>query len=57
MTVAMQRLSVHVAEVTTSIFNLEDEEIKGKIIGRGEGISAPERETGVEFIIDETPER
>jgi len=57
MTVAMQRLSrSHVVEVTTSVFNLKDEEMKGKIIGReGRNIRALERETGVEFIIDETP--
>lgn len=57
MTVAMQRLSrSHVAEATTSIFNLENEDIKGKIIGReGRNIRALERETGVEFVIDESP--
>lgn len=57
MTAAMQRLSrSHVAEVTTSIFNLENEDIKGKIIGReGRNIRALERETGVEFVIDESP--
>ena len=54
---AMQRLArTHAAETTTSIFNLEDEELKGKIIGReGRNIRALERETGAEFIIDETP--
>jgi ribonuclease Y len=53
----MQRLSrSHVAEVTTSVFNLEDEEIKGKIIGReGRNIRTLERESGVELIVDETP--
>lgn len=57
MTTAMQRLSrSHVAEVTTSIFNLEDEELKGKIIGReGRNIRALEKETGAEFIVDEVP--
>jgi ribonuclease Y len=57
MTAAMQRLSrSHVAEVTTSVFNLEDEEIKGKIIGReGRNIRTLERESGVELIVDETP--
>jgi len=57
MAMAMQRLArTHAAETTTSIFNLEDEELKGKIIGReGRNIRALERETGAEFIIDETP--
>ena len=58
MTTAMQRYArSHVSEVTTSIFNLNDEDLKGKIIGReGRNIRALERATGVEFVIDETPE-
>lgn len=57
MTAAMQRLArVHVAEATTSVFHLEDEDLKGKIIGReGRNIRVLERETGVEFIMDESP--
>lgn len=57
MTTAMQRLArSYVSEVTTTVFNLEDEELKGKIIGReGRNIRTLERVTGVEFIIDETP--
>lgn len=57
MTTAMQRLSrSYVSEVTTTVFNLDDDELKGKIIGReGRNIRALERATGVEFIIDETP--
>jgi len=47
----------HVAEMTTTVFHLKDEEIKGKIIGReGRNIRALERATGSEFIIDETPD-
>jgi ribonuclease Y len=47
----------HVAEMTTTVFHLTDEEIKGKIIGReGRNIRALERATGSEFIIDETPD-
>ena len=47
----------HVAEMTTTVFHLNDEEIKGKIIGReGRNIRALERATGSEFIIDETPD-
>ncbi|MCX6702318.1 MAG: ribonuclease Y [Candidatus Wolfebacteria bacterium] len=58
MTTAMQRYArSQVAEMTTSTFTLKDEDIKGKIIGReGRNIRALERATGVEFIIDETPD-
>ena len=43
--------------MTTTVFHLHDEEIKGKIIGReGRNIRALERATGVEFVIDETPD-
>lgn len=46
-----------VAELTTTSFHLNDEEMKGKIIGReGRNIRALERATGVEFVIDETPD-
>ncbi len=57
-TIALQRFSrSHVSEVTTSVFPLGDEDIKGKIIGReGRNIRALERATGVEFVIDETPD-
>ncbi|HUC01326.1 MAG TPA: ribonuclease Y [Candidatus Paceibacterota bacterium] len=57
-TIALQRYArSHVAEMTTTLFHLEDEEIKGKIIGReGRNIRALERATGVEFIIDEAPD-
>lgn len=58
MTIAIQRYShSHVSEITTAIFNLENEDLKGKIIGReGRNIKALERSTGVEFIIDESPD-
>jgi len=57
-TTALQRYArSHVAEITTTIFPIGDEELKGKIIGReGRNIRALERATGVEFIIDEAPE-
>jgi len=57
-TIALQRYArSHVAEMTTTIFPLGDEELKGKIIGReGRNIRALERATGVEFIIDEAPD-
>ncbi|HVN26456.1 MAG TPA: ribonuclease Y [Candidatus Paceibacterota bacterium] len=57
-TTALQRYArSHVAEITTTIFPIKDDEIKGKIIGReGRNIRALERATGVEFIIDEAPD-
>ncbi|HUZ93028.1 MAG TPA: ribonuclease Y [Candidatus Paceibacterota bacterium] len=57
-TTALQRYArSHVAEITTTLFPLHDEELKGKIIGReGRNIRALERATGVEFVIDEAPE-
>lgn len=57
-TTALQRYArSHVSEVTTTVFRLADEELKGKIIGReGRNIRALERATGVEFVIDETPD-
>ena len=57
MTEAMQRLArSYVSEATTTVFNLNDDDLKGKIIGReGRNIKALERATGAEFIIDEAP--
>ena len=57
-TVALQRYARgHVAEMTTTVFPLADEDLKGKIIGReGRNIRALERATGVEFMMDETPD-
>ena len=54
----MQRYArSHVAELTTTVFNLTNEDLKGKIIGReGRNIRTLERLTGVEVIVDETPE-
>jgi len=55
---AIQRLSRSVSsEITTSVFTIDDEELKGKIIGReGRNIRALERLTGVDIIIDEAPD-
>ncbi|MEK7570134.1 MAG: ribonuclease Y [Patescibacteria group bacterium] len=55
---AIQRVaSPHTAETTTTIVQLPNEEMKGRIIGReGRNIKALELMTGVEIIVDETPE-
>lgn len=55
---AIQRTaSEHAIENCVSIFNLESDNLKGKIIGReGRNIRALEAATGVEIIVDDTPE-
>lgn len=54
----IQRVATEQAvENSVSIFNIESDEIKGRIIGReGRNIRAIEAATGVEIIVDDTPE-
>lgn len=56
-TVVQRYSRSHIGEVSTSIISLPSEEVKGKIIGKeGRNIRHFEKLTGVELVIDDTPD-
>ncbi len=55
---SIQRVATeHAVENSVSVFNIESDDVKGRIIGReGRNIRAIEAATGVEVVVDDTPE-
>jgi ribonuclease Y len=55
---SIQRIAAETAiENSVTVFNIESDEIKGRVIGReGRNIRALEAATGIEIIVDDTPE-
>ncbi|MBQ0080524.1 MAG: ribonuclease Y [Alistipes sp.] len=55
---SIQRVATETAiENSVTVFNIDSDEVKGRIIGReGRNIRALEAATGIEFIVDDTPE-